>query len=138
MRKTLLNRISENHIQAAGPRYSPALDPRAPNLTIQPLLSAVESFALTNKYKDSILTLEHNLVSAWNQTSKETIALLSARELPTQLVSLLTKLRREKVGRSQKTLNRIGQLSEKIVTKLDEKQRELWQQEQGLEEYSEE
>lgn len=135
----ILTQISESNIQAAGPRYTPILDPTAPNLTIAPLVSALEALGLTAAYKDDIATRNQVLSKAWSEASQSLKALFDGRKYGfAQLVTLTNLLIRERPGRSAETLQRLKLAATTAGDIFSEKQRELWDQQSQTKEYSEE
>lgn len=64
-----LRLIAEASIHRAGPRYTPALDPNAPNLRITPLVEAFDALTFSDEFKVRLLKLESELREAWSRLS---------------------------------------------------------------------
>ena len=60
-----LKRVTRASIKRAGPRYTPALDPTAPNLHIIPLVEAFDALTYSSAFKARLLKLETDLREAW-------------------------------------------------------------------------
>lgn len=62
-----LRTIAKRTLSAAGPRYSPAIDPRAPNLEIEPLQRAASALSLGTAVRSRATTLEEALRAAYDR-----------------------------------------------------------------------
>ena len=62
-----LHRIAKRTLVAAGPRYSPAIDPSAPNLEIQPLQRAASALALGSAMRSRATELGESLRSVYDR-----------------------------------------------------------------------
>lgn len=135
----ILTGISENNIQAAGPRYTPILDPTAPNLTIASLVSALEALGFTAFYKADIAARNQTLSVAWGEAPQWFKDLFNSRQYGfAELITLTTRLTRERPGRSTETLRRLRLAATTVAEIIREKERELWEQQGQTKEYSEE
>lgn len=132
-----LQKINNENINAAGPRYSPIVDPAAPNLKIAPLISAIEALAVSDKYKTFILDLEEGVSKAWKEASKETVVLFPSSS-PDNLLRILRILKIQKPGQSGLTLKLLDRLTSKLLAILQKETSLLYEKERDLKENSEE
>lgn len=133
----ILNKINLNNIKAAGPRYSPIIDPSAPNLEITPLINAVEALAVSDKYKAFIVDLEESVSKVWKESPKAVIALFSSIS-PIHLLRLLNSLKGQKPGNSEITLRLMDRITLKILKILQADNNRLWEKERLLKEHTDE
>jgi hypothetical protein len=123
------NRISRSSISAAGPRYSPASDPSAPNIEIVTMSAAIEALGQSRKYKESLATLATTLEEAWKKTTKPVTKLLSNRKSrPDALVAAIRQLSRDRPGQSEGTLRDVSRLAKSINQSLNNRSEKLWRQ----------
>ena len=59
--------LSDDQIQKAGHRYTPRIDPDAPNLKIDSLFTAIENVACGDKARKRFQTMFDDLIDAWNK-----------------------------------------------------------------------
>ncbi|MCW3107981.1 MAG: hypothetical protein JWQ09_2487, partial [Segetibacter sp.] len=137
MTLSALNKHSLLNIEAAGPRYSPIIDPNAPNLEIIPLVSAIETLSLTEKYRISINEIEINLTKEWKDSSVEIINLFP-NKAPQKLIRHLRILKNQKPGTSKERLEIIKKSVESISKILQTETHRLWEVERTLKEHTEE
>ena len=62
-----LNRFSSEQVRQAGQRYTPGVDPRAPNLRIQSLFTAIENVACGPGARSRFDSFLERLSTAWGQ-----------------------------------------------------------------------
>lgn len=67
--RATFNRLSEKQLRMAGPRYSPGLDPKAPNLEIRSLVEAFDSLGFTAAFRGRIGALGEDIAEEWNRGS---------------------------------------------------------------------
>lgn len=60
-------RICDKHIALAGPRYTPALDPKAPNLEVTALADAFDALGFTPALRTRLGELRTDLEKAWGK-----------------------------------------------------------------------
>lgn len=134
-----IKHICEDNIKAAGPRYTPILDPNAPNLTITSLVNALEALGLTKIYRRDIVLKTEEVSEAWNNTPNKLKELFQNKQHGvTELINLTGRLSRESPGRSAHTLSKLRLTIETVNNILSKKQSELWDSHSKTKEYSEE
>jgi hypothetical protein len=69
--------VTDASIRRAGPRYTPALDPDAPNLQITPLVEAFDALTYSDAFKARLLKLEADLRKAWSGAPRSVQTALS-------------------------------------------------------------
>ena len=62
-----LRRVGKRTLAAAGPRYSPAIDPSSPNLEIEPLQRAASALSLGAALRSRARALEESLRTAYDR-----------------------------------------------------------------------
>lgn len=96
---TDLKRVTEASIHRAGPRYTPALDPNAPNLQITPLVETFDALTHSGAFKSRLTKLEAELREAWSRASASLRQALSETAASSALCSdLLRSLRTQAAG----------------------------------------
>jgi hypothetical protein len=65
-----LARHNKKAIQAAGPRYTPGLDPSAPNIRLDDLVESIDALALTDGFRRRIGRLHADLKSAYHRNRR--------------------------------------------------------------------
>ena len=131
-----LKKVNSSNITAAGPRYTPTLDPNAPNLEIVTLVRALEALGLTDKYRNKIIELEIGLEKAWKEASKKTQDLIPSATYKKLIISL-KKLPNTKAGQTKKLLASIERYSLEISKILSTDTERLREEERTTEENSE-
>ena len=133
-----LNVINKEHIRAAGPRYSPSIDPQAPNLEIKPLVDAVESLSLSDRYQNRLSELGQEITSSWKSTPKAITALFKNKKTPIVLIDLLNKLQKQKAGKSAAILKDIQKETGRFIKLIKKRRDDLWDKQRKAKENSEE
>jgi hypothetical protein len=124
-----LSKVSGDHIRAAGARYTPALDPNAPNLKIESLLRTIEALCLSNKYKTRLKALSGDvLVEAKDANRTITELFEGGRYRPQIVASLLKRLARERPRLPARTISELDQACSCVSGVLEERRRVLWGQ----------
>lgn len=62
-----LSRVATQTLRAAGPRYAPSLDPRAPNLAIEPLQRAANALAQGSAFRERVEALSGEIRKAYDR-----------------------------------------------------------------------
>lgn len=122
-----LETVNLEHVQAAGARYTPALDANAPNLEITSLLDAIEALGLTNRHNDTLSSLVGELSKAWGK-SPPWIRKLFARckQSPAYLIELLTQLPTKPAGEAANVLANIRRTSSFANERLRREEDTIW------------
>lgn len=66
-----LRRVTEASIRRAGARYTPVLDPDAPNLQITMLIEAFDALTRSSSFQSRLLKLETEISGVWSSLSKD-------------------------------------------------------------------
>ena len=123
------NRISRSSISAAGPRYSPSMDPNAPNIEIAAMSAAIEALGQSRKYKESLEELASKLEESWKKTTRPVTKLLSNRKTtPGALVAAIRQLSYIAPGESGDTLRHVSRIAKRIDQSLSRRLDKLWRQ----------
>jgi hypothetical protein len=126
---TSLKKVNQASIQRAGPRYTPTIDPNAPNLEIKPLVNAVEALALSSAYKKQLDDLEKELRGAWKAAPAEIRSLFDKKTGASELCSVfIEQLRQERPGSSMVTLRRVRVTLERVEAQIRPYEQELYNQ----------
>lgn len=134
-----LQKINYKNIRSAGPRYTPEIEPNAPNLEITPLIGSIETIALSEKYKATINSIIEKIVKTYNGSSEFIMSQFKQKKYsPLYLIELLQKLTNQKPGRSSKTLTAIRNLEAELTKRLDSLRQDLLDKLGNLERYSDE
>jgi hypothetical protein len=124
-----LKRVNQASIQHAGPRYTPSIDPNAPNLEIRPLVNAIEALAHSTAYRQRLQELGARLRSAWKKAPAEIRSLFSKSVAASELcAALIEQLRKEKPGLSSVTLRQIRRALRTVQARLEPYAEELYRQ----------
>lgn len=121
-----LERITEASIRRAGPRYTPALDPKAPNLRITPLVEAFDALTYASAFKDRLLKLEKELRKAWTQLSTPLRQALAEADEASALGSkFLKRIRSESPGSEFQLENELERITDNVRSALWKYEAEL-------------
>ncbi|HTT99556.1 MAG TPA: hypothetical protein VMF58_16025 [Rhizomicrobium sp.] len=105
-----LNVVTRASIRRAGPRYTPAVDPSAPNLEIASLVEAFETLGQSPRYRKRLNDIENAIRSAWSGAPSAIRALYSKSVSDLDGgAKLLAQLQTEPPGTSTRTIYRIKQ-----------------------------
>ncbi len=137
MNLTQLKQINFQNIAAAGPRYTPGIEPNAPNLEISSLLTAIEALSHTEGYINFLTGLKDELVNAWGK-SQRSIKSYFSEISPNNLIKAFNDLIKQKVGKSDTTLKLIEKITEKISLILREESEKLREKESNAKGHSDE
>lgn len=137
MDQSILNRVSNKNIESAGARYTPTLDPNAPNLQITTLVEAIDALALNDSYSAYLSKLEESLLEAWKKFPRDLKGLFAAGK-PTQLATILKQLRIKKFRKNDLYVEKLRKLSKSFLLVLQSENERLWEQTRGFDEDSEE
>lgn len=119
-------RCNHLNIKAAGPRYTPVVDPQAPNIKIDFLLESIHALSLSETYRSRILELRKDFEKKWNRVPNNIVVLFKGKKWePSQLIQLLITLGSESPGHSSLTLTNINRAYTTCRSVLNEKYFEL-------------
>ena len=122
-----LQKVSLASVKSAGPRYTPTIDPSAPNLQIRQLTSAIEALSHSPVYKQRLADLEEKLRAAWSNVPSEILALFDNKTAETVLcASFLRQLKQQAPGSSRQTLQRTLQSLRDIEDRIRTYEQELY------------
>ncbi len=128
-----LNKINFMEIAAAGPRYSPAIDPLAPNIQIRDMESAIETLSLSDKFRDRVRELESQINERWDSLPGKIIQLYANIDTtPKKCAELLSNLRHQKSPPYQGILTAISDTVRQTLSVSNERRRALWNELQNL------
>lgn len=82
-----LQAIARRTLTAAGPRYSPAIDPEAPNLEIQPLQRAASALNLGTAFAVRVKNLGASLRTAYDWNDYLEVGLFAGRKVNLQRIA---------------------------------------------------
>jgi hypothetical protein len=82
-----LHTVARRTLEAAGPRYSPALDPDAPNLEIRSLQRAASALTLGTRLQARVAELRVTVLRAYERDSRLADRLFARRVVNIQLVA---------------------------------------------------
>ena len=122
-----LQTFNSKQIDAAGPRYSPNIDIKAPNLQITDLLSAIDALSLTPEYRTTLQKLRDGVAKAISTSSSLVSRLFKhRRNTPDRCLSFIDELLGQKPGHSAKTLRRLNQAVRAINSTVATRRRFLF------------
>ncbi len=118
-----ISRLSDDQVKQAGSRYTPGLDPNAPNLKIDSLLTAMENAACGARARDRFLAFVDELSEAWSnakfcsQRREETQELIDGarRVLP----ELVAQLRAKRLSAATEWIERLTEIERGLKIDLD-------------------
>jgi len=135
MTKDILQKINLTTINAAGARYSPKLDPAAPNLEIKDISEAIENLELGIKFKDQLT----HFIKEINDEGKKHASLnikFHKDKSPKDLINSLEELKKLNPNKITNRPKIIQRIVKSIAKKLSKKNRELYTKKSDFEEYS--
>lgn len=122
-----LQRVNKASIQRAGVRYTPSINPDAPNLEIKPLVSALGALGHSIDHKRWLEELEGELRLSWENAPKEIISLFN-RKISDSVAgaTLVRELRGEKPGTSATTMRRLQNILRSLTLRLRDYEERLY------------
>lgn len=110
-----LESLTRESIHWAGPRYTPGIDPAAPNLQIKPLVETFDALTYSSSFKAQVATLEAKLRETWaNSPQSLRQALAVAAEASALCADLLHALRTQPPGSNPGNEDQIRQANSDI------------------------
>ena len=107
--KVTLAKINRETIASAGARYTPVVDPDAPNLTIEASVQVLDALSLNLAFRERLRGMASRIEEAWPKHSKLlNRAFQGRKQTPTRLASLLLELADHKPGTSGATRGAIS------------------------------
>lgn len=117
-----LNDLSREQIRQAGQRYTPGIDPRAPNLRIAPLFTAIENVACGAGAQTRFQRVLEELSEAWNRAkhcSQHREAIQSRMdEARASLILMLNRLRQRDARAGEEWVERLAGLETDLLADL--------------------
>jgi hypothetical protein len=133
-----LNKFSEITIRAAGPRYTPGIDPSAPNLAIDSLVSAIDALAFSRPFRDRLTKMADDLEQAWAKAPSNVTSLFPiSASSPTAVLEIIRGIATGSPGRLTDLLKQLPEAVNAVDQCLSNRRNELWKQREGKDEYSE-
>lgn len=109
-----LDAVAQKTLQSAGPRYSPSLDPNAPNLEIVPLHQAASALVLGSTFRSRLAALGHAVTDQRSSYSSPPRSLFKGRRItPASLAAeckTVSELPTDKARDAVRTLRRHARL----------------------------
>jgi DNA replication protein DnaC len=123
--RTKLNRIANQQIQLAGPRYSPGVIGNAPNIEIEPLMLALDSLAFDERFVEQVKGLEKELTERLKYNSEAVRVFAKRRRKPETLLSAMVDLQDSSPATARVFLSNVRRLTRAITKRLEARQTEL-------------
>lgn len=137
-----INIINKQEIKSAGARYTPGIDPDAPNLEIASLVHAFDALARSDSFRTKLVSLGDELRESWNEAPDlATKAFARLIQTPDRVIELLNEITNQAPGESEKNTIQLSRTVAFVGSKTDQIMNSLWQEERDLEgkkEHSEE
>jgi len=93
MDKSDLNEVNKQQINHAGARYTPQIDPQAPNIQISEVLQPFDALAYSNRLEERLASLADGLEEEWNRAPEEAKdAFRHRKQSPERVVELLRSI----------------------------------------------
>lgn len=88
-----LNEVNKQQINHAGARYTPQIDPEAPNIHVSEVLQPFDALAYSNRLKERLASLADELEEEWNRAPEEAKeAFRHRKQSPERVVELLKSI----------------------------------------------
>lgn len=117
-----LSNLSREQIRQAGQRYTPGIDPRAPNLRIDSLFTAIENVACGGSSLARFLTVLNELSEAWGRAkhcSQQRDAIQKRMDdARTSLAPMITRLRARDVRAGEEWVERLENLETDLLADM--------------------
>ena len=122
-----LNRISKTQIAAAGPRYTPSLEPHAPNLGVKPVIDALEALAFSSQSTAPLSALATRIQQLWSTAPRQIQAAFRRRkQTPLYLATLLGELADSTPETASRTAIKLPRATEYVLRRLNSLRRSLY------------
>lgn len=125
-----LQTVNEVAIRDAGPRYTPGLDPAAPNIEIRYLVDAFDALSLVDGWRGRAQTLAQSITRASEHQTRLLERLFRRRRAtPARLVEHVQELQRlQEPGDLRRAAAQLRRNSERVVERLQQESDALWEQ----------
>lgn len=88
-----LNEVNKQQINHAGARYTPQIDPEAPNIQVSEVLQPFDALAYSNRLEERLASLAEELEEDWNKAPEEARdAFRRRKQSPDRVVELLRSI----------------------------------------------
>lgn len=88
-----LNEVNKQQINHAGARYTPQIDPEAPNIQVSEVLQPFDALAYSNRLEERLTSLADELEEDWNRAPEEARdAFRRRKQSPERVVELLKSI----------------------------------------------
>jgi hypothetical protein len=88
-----LNEVNKEQINHAGARYTPRIDPEAPNIQVSEVLRPFDALAYSNTLEERLVSLADELEEDWNKAPEESQNAFDGRkQSPERVVELLESI----------------------------------------------
>lgn len=122
--KNALSKINEATIEFAGARYTPIVDAKAPNLTIEPSVNLLDALSMNQAFRERLRVMACQIEKARPRHSSSLKKGFQRRkQCPTRLATLLNELASQKPGASAATLRAISRTLKFCRDRIDEIER---------------
>ena len=93
MEHSYLNEVNKQQINHAGARYTPQIDPKAPNIQISEVLKPFDALAYSSRLEERLTSLADELEEDWNRAPEEARdAFTRRKQSPERVVELLKSI----------------------------------------------
>lgn len=132
-----LNKINLENVRAAGPRYTPSIDPNAPNLEIEPVIQALDAIGQTAAFIERMNEFESNIKKEWNKAN-DSVKFHFKTITPSELINSIKEFKKIKIGNNQSILKYILKITDELSTILDNQSQLLYNEQGKYGQHSEE
>lgn len=120
---TALSRLSRDQIEQAGQRYTPGIDPKAPNLRIESVLDAINSVVCGDAALARFQSVLSNFFEAWggakySSQRREAIQAL-VEDAETSLSSMICQMRRREIKAGTEWQDRLTSIESCLVEDIE-------------------
>jgi hypothetical protein len=125
-----LQAVNEVAIRDAGPRYTPGLDPNAPNIEIGYLADALDALSLVDGWRDHAQVLTERILKAIEHRTHLLDRLFGRRRAtPARIAEGIQSLRAlEEPAALRRAAVQLRRNGERVVERLQQESEELWEQ----------
>lgn len=121
-----LNEVNKQQINHAGARYTPQIDPEAPNIQVSEVLKPFDALAYSNRLEERLTSLADELEEDWNRAPKETKdAFRRRKQSPERVVELLESISHRSPDDDKTELRQLTRTTRFAKRKTSEVSKEL-------------
>jgi len=130
-----INEVNKQQINHAGTRYTPQIDPEAPNIQVSEVLQPFDTLAYSNRLGERLASLADELEEEWNRAPEEAKdAFRRRKQSPQRVVELLKSISSRSPSDDKTELRQLTRATRFVKGKTSEVRQKLRSQHREVDE----